>query len=81
MTKRVLFQALALLIIWYSFMQTSSAQERIKISYSAVDSCNSVWYVTQEKGFFKKARTGGGYRGIDPSATAGRLAPLECKLT
>lgn len=54
MTKRVVFQALAFLFVWYSFMQTSSAQERIKISYSAVDSSNSVWYVTQEKGFFKK---------------------------
>src|SRR5215470_2738467 len=31
-----------------------SAQERIKLDYSSVDTSNAAWYVAQEAGFFKK---------------------------
>lgn len=30
------------------------AQEKIKISYSSVDATNAVWYIAQERGFYRK---------------------------
>ncbi len=30
------------------------AQERIRISYSSIDTSNSIWYVAEEAGFYRK---------------------------
>lgn len=48
--RTTLFVSLAMLLCW----NPANAQERLKISHSAVDSSNSVWYVAQDAGFYKK---------------------------
>lgn len=43
------------MVLFYAlYPKGSSAQERIIISHSAVDTSNAIWYVAKEKGFYKK---------------------------
>jgi NitT/TauT family transport system substrate-binding protein len=45
----------ALLVFSYSLSLTDAwGQERIKASYSALESNNAVWYLAQDRGFYKK---------------------------
>jgi NitT/TauT family transport system substrate-binding protein len=43
------------LVLFYSFfLGDASGQEKISISYSALETANSVWYLAQERGFYQK---------------------------
>jgi NitT/TauT family transport system substrate-binding protein len=44
-----------LLVLFNSvFSQAVSGQEKIRLSHSALESSNGVWYVAQDRGFYKK---------------------------
>lgn len=47
----VLLPALAAVLLWWA---SAAAQERIQISYSSIDTSNSVWFVAEETGFYRK---------------------------
>jgi ABC-type nitrate/sulfonate/bicarbonate transport system substrate-binding protein len=45
----------AMLFVSYFFALTAVwAQEKIRLAHSALESSNSVWYLAQERGFYKK---------------------------
>jgi ABC-type nitrate/sulfonate/bicarbonate transport system substrate-binding protein len=45
----------AMLFVSYCFALTAvSAQEKIRLAHSALESSNSVWYLAQDRGFYKK---------------------------
>lgn len=44
----------ALFLAGAVFPQAVSAQEKVRLSHSALESSNAVWYVAQERGFYKK---------------------------
>jgi NitT/TauT family transport system substrate-binding protein len=38
----------------FSFLPVGLSQERVRLSHSALESSNAVWYVAQDRGFYKK---------------------------
>src|SRR5919108_3139631 len=45
----------ALAFLFYSFSSSDAcAQEKIRLSHSALESSNAVWYMAQDRGFYKK---------------------------
>jgi NitT/TauT family transport system substrate-binding protein len=45
----------ALLFLFSPFLlRDASGQEKIRVSYSALESSNSVWYLAQDRGFYRK---------------------------
>ena len=36
------------------FLRDAWGQEKIRVSHSALESSNAVWYLAQERGFYKK---------------------------
>src|SRR5229473_3295930 len=44
-----------LLLLFYSlFFRDAWSQEKIRLSHSALESSNAVWYLAQDRGFYKK---------------------------
>jgi NitT/TauT family transport system substrate-binding protein len=43
-----------LLVFFSAFLQVAWAQEKIRLAHSALESSNSVWYLAQDRGFYKK---------------------------
>jgi NitT/TauT family transport system substrate-binding protein len=43
-----------LLVFSPVFLQAAWAQEKIRLAHSALESSNSVWYLAQDRGFYKK---------------------------
>lgn len=38
----------------FSFLPDGQSQEKVRLSHSALESSNAVWYVAQDRGFYKK---------------------------
>jgi NitT/TauT family transport system substrate-binding protein len=58
LTRRFWFFA-GLLSLSLYFLSDASAQEKLRLAHSALESSNSVWYLAQERGLYKKY-------GLDP---------------
>jgi NitT/TauT family transport system substrate-binding protein len=43
-----------LFIALFSLLSAAGAQERIRLAHSALETSNSVWYLAQDRGFYKK---------------------------
>jgi NitT/TauT family transport system substrate-binding protein len=43
-----------LLFPFFTFFKDARAQEKIRLSHSALESSNAVWYLAQERGFYRK---------------------------
>ncbi|HSF57349.1 MAG TPA: ABC transporter substrate-binding protein [Candidatus Binatia bacterium] len=43
-----------LFIALFSLLSAARAQERIRLAHSALETSNSVWYLAQDRGFYKK---------------------------
>jgi NitT/TauT family transport system substrate-binding protein len=41
-------------LLYHFFSSTTWAQEKVRLSHSALESSNAVWYLAQERGFYKK---------------------------
>jgi NitT/TauT family transport system substrate-binding protein len=41
-------------LLYHFFSSTTWAQEKVRLSHSALESSNAVWYVAQDRGFYKK---------------------------
>ena len=41
-------------LLYHFFSSTIWAQEKVRLSHSALESSNAVWYLAQERGFYKK---------------------------
>lgn len=53
--RRVLcFWPVALLLGLFSMPRGAHGQERVRLAHSALESSNGVWYVAQDRGFYKK---------------------------
>ena len=49
------FRFFGLLILFYSFfLAAACGQEKIRLSHSALESSNAVWYLAQDRGLYKK---------------------------
>ncbi len=43
-----------LMLSGHSFLDEARAQEKLRLSHSALETSNSVWFIAQERGFYKK---------------------------
>ena len=43
-----------LFLFYFLFLGDARGQEKIGLSYSALESNNAVWYLARERGFYKK---------------------------
>src|SRR5437867_409800 len=53
-SPRMRFAEGLLLLSFCLFFSPALAQERIRLSHSALESSNSVWYLAQDRGLYKK---------------------------
>jgi NitT/TauT family transport system substrate-binding protein len=51
---RISISAALLLICLYALLSDAQAQEKIRLAHSALESSNAVWYLAQDRGFYKK---------------------------
>lgn len=51
---RLLFLAASLILSAHAFLRDARAQEKIRLSHSALETSNSVWFLAQDRGFYKK---------------------------
>lgn len=49
-----LIGGLGVFLLSHFFSSTIRAQEKVRLSHSALESSNAVWYVAQERGFYRK---------------------------
>jgi NitT/TauT family transport system substrate-binding protein len=52
--RRYRFPGDLLLLFFLVFLSDGLAQEKVRLSHSALESSNAVWYLAQERGFYKK---------------------------
>src|SRR3989442_8570246 len=52
--RRFWFFGGLLLFSYFLSLNDGRAQEKIRLSHSALESSNSVWYLAQDRGFYKK---------------------------
>jgi len=50
---RLLFLAASLILSAHAFLRDARAQEKIRLSHSALETSNSVWFLAQDRGFYK----------------------------
>lgn len=51
---RFWFLAALLMLSVHSFLHDARAQEKVRLSHSALETSNSVWFLAQDRGFYKK---------------------------
>jgi ABC-type nitrate/sulfonate/bicarbonate transport system substrate-binding protein len=52
--RRRFWMVVALLAISQLLLSDAQAQEKIRLAHSALESSNAVWYLAQDRGFYKK---------------------------